>query len=78
MQSMHINICDRHEQRVSYTTRVSSLRIHKRFKDWKAKATQNNLTFFQSILSVFVSVISAQIKAPADKHVLVILNYVRM
>ena len=75
MQSMHINICDRHEQRVSCTTRVSSLRIHKRFKDWKAKAT---LTFFQSILSVFVSVITAQIKVPADKHVLVILNYVRM
>ena len=55
---------------------VSSLRICKRSKDGMAKAnTKTILPFFQSILSVFVSVITSQIKAPANKHVLVTLNY---
>ena len=52
--------------------RVSSLRVWKRFKHGKAKAnTKTILPFFQLILSVFVSLIAAQIKVPADKHVLV-------
>ena len=48
----------------------------RRFKDGKAKVnTKTILPFFQSILSVFVSVITTQIEAPADKYVLVTLNY---
>ena len=62
MQCTHVNLCDRYEQRASYTTREYYTMekymfiMHMQFKDGKGEA--NYLPLFQFILSTFVPAIT--------------------